>query len=569
MGMRSRFFVVLFFMVLFSTLGFSDVVLEEDRQRATEAQEQSLIFQRKLLDRTLQDRERADRERAKARIKVESESGDVVDGDVPQFNIDHIVVEGVTLFSARKINRLKKPYEHRLLNQNDISLLIRSITSLYLDKGYITSRAYLPVQNLKSGELKVSVLEGKVSRVEFSGSQSQNVALWTAFPEMRGKILNIRRIEQGLDQLNRVGSRRSVMTLLPDPEISGATVVQINSEVGNPYSIRFQYDNLAPTQVYPRQLIIGRDHLLKINDVWQLSLSQDAGDLGNQNKSLGLNISFPLRWATISSSYSHFEYSNLIQGGSGNFSSSGETRSTGLELDWILFRNQISKYALTMGMTVKSTDSFIEDTRNDVGSRTLAVASIGLDQEWRTSMGIWSLEAAFYQGVTGFDATHDLEGLDNEAPRAQFQKEKITISGYKPFKVWQIPMTYRLVSELQHSPHTLYGSERLAIGDEFTVRGFRGGVVQGDVGAYLRQDLGIPISKIFASSNLRLNLGLDAGMARARGGKDLSVIGSSVGVFWTFGALSLDLTIGMPISASEQAGDYESEFYFRGSFQVL
>ena len=90
MGMRSRFFVVLFFMVLFSTLGFSDVVLEEDRQRATEAQEQSLIFQRKLLDRTLQDRERADRERAKARIKVESESGDVVDGDVPQFNIDHI-----------------------------------------------------------------------------------------------------------------------------------------------------------------------------------------------------------------------------------------------------------------------------------------------------------------------------------------------------------------------------------------------------------------------------------------------------------------------------------------------
>ena len=107
MGMRSRFFVVLFFMVLFSTLGFSDVVLEEDRQRATEAQEQSLIFQRKLLDRTLQDRERADRERAKARIKVESESGDVVDGDVPQFNIDHIVVEGVTLFSARKINRLK------------------------------------------------------------------------------------------------------------------------------------------------------------------------------------------------------------------------------------------------------------------------------------------------------------------------------------------------------------------------------------------------------------------------------------------------------------------------------
>jgi hemolysin activation/secretion protein len=58
-------------------------------------------------------------------------------------------------------------------------------------------------------------------------------------------------------------------------------------------------------------------------------------------------------------------------------------------------------------------------------------------------------------------------------------------------------------------------------------------------------------------------------MARAQGGKDLSVIGSSVGVSWTFGALSLDLTIGMPISASEEAGDYESEFYFRGSFQVL
>ncbi|MDN3719644.1 POTRA domain-containing protein [Roseibium salinum] len=44
--------------------------------------------------------------------------------------------------------------------------LVRDTTNLYVDAGYVTSRAYLPEQDLSTGTLRIQVVEGRIEQVQ-------------------------------------------------------------------------------------------------------------------------------------------------------------------------------------------------------------------------------------------------------------------------------------------------------------------------------------------------------------------------------------------------------------------
>ena len=86
------------------------------------------------------------------------------------FDVETIVVEKATLLSTPRFWRL---LQHRprggCIGLKDIAALIRQITSRYIDAGYITSRVYIPEQNIKQTKrLRLVVLEGKVEAIQFA-----------------------------------------------------------------------------------------------------------------------------------------------------------------------------------------------------------------------------------------------------------------------------------------------------------------------------------------------------------------------------------------------------------------
>ncbi|HRH78695.1 MAG TPA: POTRA domain-containing protein, partial [Cellvibrionaceae bacterium] len=122
----------------------------------------------------------------------------------PCFDIQTITVEGAETFSSGRIAEVYSPFLNRCLAAGDINSLIRSLTNLYLDAGYITSRAYLPSQNLAQGHLRVVVVEGFVESVTIEGADAKR--LRSAFPGIEGNRLNLRSIEQGVDAIGRSGA---------------------------------------------------------------------------------------------------------------------------------------------------------------------------------------------------------------------------------------------------------------------------------------------------------------------------------------------------------------------------
>ncbi|WP_036985195.1 POTRA domain-containing protein, partial [Pseudomonas chlororaphis] len=75
--------------------------------------------------------------------------------------------------------------------------LLKVITDYYLEKGLVTSRAYLPQQDLSGGHLKVLVVEGRLEGLKGAAdSQLSERELAMAFPGQVGALVNLREIEQ-------------------------------------------------------------------------------------------------------------------------------------------------------------------------------------------------------------------------------------------------------------------------------------------------------------------------------------------------------------------------------------
>lgn len=72
-------------------------------------------------------------------------------------------------------------------------------------------------------------------------------------------------------------------------------------------------------------------------------------------------------------------------------------------------------------------------------------------------------------------------------PRAEFRKWSLNASFQRPVarNAWWLTSAYG-----QWSPDRLYGAERLTLGGESSVRGFKEQYLSGDNGGYWRNELG-------------------------------------------------------------------------------
>ena len=150
--------------------------------------------------------------------------------DTRCFPIKDIELKGADSLPAGDRALLLKPYIGQCLGVSQLNELLKVITDYYIAKGRVTSRAYLPQQDLSSGHLQVLVVEGKLEAVRSAeGSNVTERELAMAFPGKVGEALNLREVEQLVDQLNRLPSKQAQMELTPGKQVGGSDVVVKNT----------------------------------------------------------------------------------------------------------------------------------------------------------------------------------------------------------------------------------------------------------------------------------------------------------------------------------------------------
>lgn len=464
--------------------------------------------------------------------------------------IKSIEFVGAQLISLTDLHNTISFWEGRCLGIAEINKVLKAVTKLYMKRGYIAVRAYLPEQDLRGGRLKIVVVEGQVEDITLEGHkverQSQGEII-TAFPNLVGQPAHLRSIEQGLDQINRLFSRHATINLGAG-DAPGDSILDIHIDKQKPWLFTLSSDNLGAkaTGLYQTRVSFSFDDLLGINDQWSFSYQRSmnggpyhfSGKRPNSDTITG-SFSIPYGYWTVGFDGSWSQYHSSIKGIFSDIMTSGKSLSLTPWISRVIDRDQEGKTWITGRLTWKYSDNFIMGSRVDVSSRKLAIATLELDHSRKWMGGELSAHIGFHKGLAILGAYDDKEQETStkNAPKGQFSKLSFSLGYVRPFSLKQYNFRYNTLLSGQLSPDALFSSEQLSLGGSSSVRGVREAVYYGNNGVFWRNELSLLLPGFSSKMGRRFMsqfapyMALDLGMV-ANAPLETVLAGASLGQLW-------------------------------------
>ncbi|HTY99625.1 MAG TPA: ShlB/FhaC/HecB family hemolysin secretion/activation protein, partial [Rhodocyclaceae bacterium] len=461
----------------------------------------------------------------------------------PTFPIRRIVVKGDTILSDEVREQILAPFAGLDLGAKRIDLLLRRLTAAYIDRGYLTTRPYVAPQNLASGTLEVTVIPGTVESIQLNGQPLTGPAK-DAAPTAPGDVLRLADIEQTVDQINRLRSQRAQAQVLPG-QSPGTSVVSIANQPDKPWRVSLGTDNYGQPSTGQGRLRYGFD-LDNLLGAWE-AISASHIESRNSHSEL-FALSVPFGYGTLSYAFADSASRSAI--GTIAFE---DTRSRNQTLAWnqVIARDSRGRTAFDAAFAQRETWRRVADV--DLVPQQQASLRLALSRQQRLSIGSVSAEFGLTRGLNIMGDDTDLPGLPDSASHNQFDKIDLNLSAILALNdSW----AWRGNLIAQASRVGLPSAEQLFVGGNATVRGFQEGIIAGDRGYVLRNELqwtgAMPRSLLAANLRLEPFVFTDSSRTRALAdseAKSLSSVGLGLRLNWTYA--SLDIAWARPQAAPD------------------
>jgi hemolysin activation/secretion protein len=172
--------------------------------------------------------------------------------------VSRIDVQGSTIFSRDRLASILAPLEGRTVSLSELQAAADAITQLYIERGYITSRAILADQTIQNGLVLIQVIEGKLTRIEVQGNRRVNQRYIIRRIRLGAKVpLKTQQLEDQLRLLKINPLFKTVEGRLKPGDRLGETalVVQV-TEAPSLYFTTFA-DNYSPPDVGSERFGLG------------------------------------------------------------------------------------------------------------------------------------------------------------------------------------------------------------------------------------------------------------------------------------------------------------------------
>ncbi|NML34843.1 ShlB/FhaC/HecB family hemolysin secretion/activation protein [Paraburkholderia antibiotica] len=441
-------------------------------------------------------------------------------------------------------------YQGECIGKQGIDILTKSLQQQILSRGYITTRVLLPEQDLSTGTLKFALVPGVINQIRFADPSMRGT--WkSAFPTRGGDTLNLRDLEQGLEQMKRVASQDVSMQIVPT-NIPGESDVVLDVKRTKPWTVVASIDNSGTRATGKLQgnLSLGIDNPLGLNDIFNVGVNQDL-EFGDKSLgSHGWNGSYSIPWGYWTGTLSAYTntYYQQIAGVNQTFVSSGNAQTVDFKLQRVLMRSQSNVLGAQFRLTKRFGESFIEDTDIPQQRRNNTFIEAGLTDRHYFGASQFDGSLVYRQGVGGLGATPDFYPT---GPTYRFHMAVLDANLSVPLQIASQPLRYVTSVHGQFTNNTLNYIDDLTIGSRYTVRGFDGEtMLAAERGFFWRNELQVPIG----ATGQSLYAGIDYGhvfgpSAVYLAGTQLAgaVIGVKGSVPAKIGAVAYDLFAGTPI----------------------
>jgi hemolysin activation/secretion protein len=398
------------------------------------------------------------------------------------FKTTQIKENTITLLSKDEKNNTYKKYLNQCNTITDLKNLMKELTARYMQKGYITSKVYLKPQNISKGIVELHAVEGKIEAF-----LDDSLSTVMAFGKLEGDYLNLRDLEVGIENLNRLSSNQAKLDLQPGSKI-GFTKVNVENQTKNRINGMFSFNNYGQEVTGEQQLSgnINFDNPFKLND--KLSININTTDHHNKTEnSLGdvYSYSVPFGRTLYSLSYSKSRYKQLIQADFNRFEIKGESHTFNLGVNYKLFHNQNNKLSIKASLEHYRTKKYLEDAQLETSTLNLSKASLGVDYLYQSSS---------YQALFSFEFSKGIHLFETTNPTLLDERYKTYVWDINFIKFFT-PFQYSFDFHLQHTKDALFSNEQISIGGPYSVRGYKEEGLDGNRGFYYRNELTYSLEK--------------------------------------------------------------------------
>ena len=420
-------------------------------------------------------------------------------------------------------------------------------------RGFSTSRIAIPEQNLSSGELRLVLQIGYIGTVRFA--EGSDALYWkNLFPFHEGAILNVRDIEQGIEQAKRLPSQDISVKLLPSDQPQRTDVVLTVKRGKNFYgTISVDDSGLEDTGKLQWYTSIGIDQPFHKNDMLRIGMNLDGARDGYEKGTRGHNISYtyPYGRHTFSFSYQRSKYHQTVESIPYNFISAGDSNISTLSWDYVLHRSAAMKTRMDIRLRKRNSHNFLNGVELPIQAMHQTSMEVGFAERLYLQRDTLYFRLAHRFGLGWLGAQKEKTYPD--APKTRYRMWLLDVDFVHPFEFCHRPATFTTSFHGQYTMDDmrLYGVDMISMGNRYTVRGFDGETtLTGTNGWYLRNEL----STRFPKQKAELYLGLDVGAVYGYGTEVYNghvIAGTVLGLRGVMDMLSYDIFAAKPIQKPE------------------
>jgi len=453
--------------------------------------------------------------------------------------IDKITDKDITLLSKAEKELIYKKYLNQCNSIEDLKNLTIELTSLYFDKGYITSKVYIAPQNIENKEVLLYALEGKVDKI-LPNLPYVNSVFWN----QKGNHLNIRDIEASLEYINRLPSNHATIKLIPSQKV-GFSDIHIENSRTNQFTGAVGLNNfgLNPTGKVQGYFILNIDNPLGLNDQISTSLNSSQNHFKEENsKSDSLAYAVPFGRLLTTLRLKSSRYKQLIPAGIEKYTSDGETKNYEIDFNYKVFHNRQNRINTGISISQSRTKNHLANTLLEMSSYNLSKISLHMDYLYQISNLYFFI--SFYHTA----GTHWFDNNNPTTLNDKYKIENLTLSFMKDFELFK----YTLNGYFQYTKDSLFNSNQLSIGGAYGVRGYQEESLNGNTGYYLRNEFSRTLSqKAFDQFTQTYFLALDHGWIK----KELDTYGGSllsysIGAKYSKNNFDINLCLSIPLRKS-------------------
>ncbi|WP_445286653.1 ShlB/FhaC/HecB family hemolysin secretion/activation protein [Variovorax atrisoli] len=524
-----------------------------------------------------QERERALREQNERTIDQRPQAAPpapmarIPDSESPCFRIERVLLVGEQSESFQwAVADLSGPQGNdspvdRCLGTVGVNVVLARAQQAVIARGFVTTRVLAAPQDLSTGTLTLSLVPGRIAAIRTTPDSSatllgSSALLASAIPAHSGDLLNLRDIEQGLENLKRTPTAEADIQIEPStapnakPGDSDLVVKYIQAKKWR-VTLSLDDSGTEATGRYQAGATLSLDNPFGLNDLFYVSANHNInnhvfGDPSKGTEGQTVHYSLPYGYWLLGLTASNSQYHQSVAGLNQNYVYAGKSNNAEVKLSRLIYRDQSRKTSVAIKGWRRESRNFVDDTEVDVQHRVVGGWELSLNH--KEYIGEATLEGtlAYKRGTGGLGSrTAPEEEFGEGTSRLKLYTADISLNA--PFKLGEQKLRYSGLIRAQWNRTPLTPQDRFAIGGRYTVRGFDGETsLMGERGWLIRNDIGWAVGQ----SGAELYVGADYGRVSGRSTIDLlgrSLAGAVIGVRGQWSKLSYDFFVGAPISKPE------------------